>query len=113
MKYDGELYFDDGDVISVISFIVRESEIAFDLIASWDGDGQWRRSGVALIRGSSFESELNHSTSEVDGSPGVACRLKFQFTDIDNGYIEVSGTWEEESETHHFQGELQATDKAK
>lgn len=48
--YKGTLYFDDGDVLEVSSFILRETEISFDVNASWDDHGRWTRSGIATKR---------------------------------------------------------------
>ncbi|WP_313478661.1 hypothetical protein [Stutzerimonas kunmingensis] len=109
MKYQGELYFEDDDVIDVISFIVRDdrSSVAFEVIASWGGQGKWRRSGVAQLRSDFFESDMVNSRQEETGQQGVPCRLRFRLLEDADKYLSISGCWIEEGSEYAFEGDLE------
>lgn len=109
MKYQGELYFEDCDVIDVISFIIRDdrSSAAFDVIASWGGQGKWRRSGVAQLLGDFFESDMGNSRQEETGQQGVPCRLRFRLLEDAGKYLSITGSWIEEGCEYAFEGDLE------
>ena len=109
MKYQGQLYFKDDDVINVVSFIIREDKksLAFDVIASWGGVGKWRRSGVASLKSGIFESEIEKSLQVETGQQGVPCKLRFLIEDESKDFLTISGSWSEDGEKYEFEGDLE------
>lgn len=109
MKYQGQLYFEDDDVINVVSFIFREDResLAFDIIASWGGLGTWRRSGVASRKISIYESDLELSYQVETGQQGVPCKLQFAIESESKEFLTVSGSWSENGEKYEFEGDLE------
>ena len=111
MRYSGELYFDDGDVIEVRSFILRDElnppELAFDIVATWSGQGRWRRSGLLKGVSGTFNSEFGPSYQVETGEEGVPCRLSLAVTNVDGEFVSVEGKWVEEGESYPFSGDLQ------
>lgn len=99
--YSGTLYFEDGDPVEVRSFIVRDSEIAFDLTGGWGEHGFWRREGVARQQGHEFHSDM--APSFQNGEEGYPCKIVFRT--VRGG--DVDGYWFEESEAHAFSGSLE------
>lgn len=82
MRYSGELYYDDDDVIYVKSFIVRDytdpPEIAFDVVTTWGEHGKWQRSGLARYSNGVYQSDNKESLSAVTGEKGYECKLSFK-----------------------------------
>lgn len=111
MGFSGELYFDDGDVIEVKSFIIRNEvsppELAFDIVATWSGQGRWRRRGTIKLSGGTYTSEYGPSFQVENGEEGVQCRLSFSVVDDGGDFIAVSGNWVEEEEIYPFSGDLE------
>ena len=111
MRYRGELQFDDGDVIEVKSFIIRNdvtpAELSFDIVATWSGHGRWRRSAVLKKSSGIYASAYGPSVQVETGEEGEQCKLSFSITDEGGDFISVSGNWAEEGETYSFCGDLE------
>ncbi|HEX2796398.1 MAG TPA: hypothetical protein VHN38_04885 [Immundisolibacter sp.] len=111
MRYGGELYFDDGDVIEIRSFIIREEfappELAFDIVATWSGLGRWRRIGISKKMAGTFTSDFGPSYQVETREEGVPCKLSFAITDVDSEFVSVEGKWVEDGESYSFSGDLQ------
>ena len=113
-KYSGELYFDDGDVIEVTSFIVRDdpapTKLSFDVIADWDGQGRWRRNEVVEKHPEGwFFSKYAPSIQVETGEQGILCKLSFRILSIGEDFISVDGNWTEDNTPHRFTGDLELT----
>lgn len=108
MKYAGELYFDDNDLIKVPSFIIRsESEVSFDFIANWDGQGRWRIDGLAVFNGHYYASKLKSSIKLETNAQGPGCQITFSIIDKKENFIFIKGCWFEDNESYSFSGELE------
>lgn len=109
MKYTGELYFSDDDIIKVQEFIVRShSEFAYSFVASWDGQGMWIKRGVALLAGLNYVSDEDPAICVETGEEGPPCKLTFSKVETDGDYLAVKGVWNERGVSYSFEGELEA-----
>jgi hypothetical protein len=112
MKYSGVLDFDDGDVIDVRSFILRDKtaplELAFDIIANWDGQGRWQRNEVVWQRADGwFFSTYAPSIQVETGAQGILCKLSFRISDRDEESLSILGIWTEDNSDNRFSGVLE------
>lgn len=111
MRYSGELYYNDDDVIYVKSFIVRDDadppEIAFDVVTTWGEHGKWQRSGLARYSNGVYQSDNKESLSPVTGEKGYECKLSFKIEKRDKEFISVAGIWEEPDARCQFGGDLE------
>lgn len=108
--FKGELYFDDGELINVPSFIVRsETEIAFSLIANWAGQGRWRKTGSAFRDGIGYKSDSEPAVQVETGEKGPPCVISFVSVEVDGDFLSVKGAWREEGLEHGFSGDLEVS----
>ena len=106
MKYAGELYFEDNEVINVMSLIIRpDTIIAFSLVVSWNG-GNWRISSTASLKGESYISEIQPSIHVETGEYGPDCKITFLKVEREDEYFCIEGTWNERGESYLFEGDL-------
>jgi hypothetical protein len=104
--YSGQLTFEDGDPLDVRSFIIRENEIAFELIGAWGSHGMWKRSGVAPKGSIGFSSDFQPSFHEQTGVEGYRCRIAFRTINFGATTVDVTGAWIEKGESRNFSGSL-------
>lgn len=111
MRYKGELYFDDGDVIEARSFIIRDDrepiELFFDIVATWSGQGRWRRNGELKLTNGFFTSDFSPSQQVETGQEGPLCKLTFKTSGIDKDFLSVVGKWVEQGVEYPFGGDLE------
>lgn len=105
--YSGTLYFDDGssDRITVNRFIIRESEISFDLSATWNGtttviglDGTAKKNGIQ------FESQAL-SPKPIDEGFFPVIILITEIENFEEGLI-IEGVWKTQAIEIPFSGDL-------
>jgi hypothetical protein len=108
MRYAGELYFEDDDIINVPSLIVRsDSELSFLFVANWDGQGKWSKSGIASFDGQNYVSDTEPAVQVETGVKGPACKIAFSKVKKDGDYLSIDGFWLEEGESYPFEGDLE------
>jgi hypothetical protein len=108
MKYEGELYFDDNDLIKVPSLVVREgSGISFTFVANWNGQGKWNKSGMALFNGHNYVSGAEPAIQVETGIKGSDCTITFSKIVKNGDYLSIDGVWQENGESYPFEGDLE------
>jgi len=107
MKYVGELYFEDDDIIKVDSFIVRsETEVVFSLVANWNG-GKWSKSGGASFDGKSYITDIKPTVHVETGAKGPVSKITFSKVEENGKYLCIEGSWYENGESYFFEGDLE------
>jgi hypothetical protein len=108
MKFTGDLYYEDNDLLKVHSLIVRsDSEIAFELVSNWSGQGKWKRSGIAKFDGSAYVSNNEHSVCVETNDQGNECTIIFSNIIVDGDFMSLEGFWQESGESYKFDGDLE------
>jgi hypothetical protein len=105
--FSGTLYFDDGssDRITVNRLIIREKDISFSLLATWNGMTTIiELDGAAAKNGNRFESkELSPKPIDAGFYP-----VTLEITEIENFEegIFIAGIWKTKTSQIPFSGEL-------
>ena len=105
--FSGTLYFDDGssDRITVNRLIIREKDISFSLLATWNGMTTIiELDGTAVKNGNRFEpKELSPKPIDAGFYP-----VTIEITEIENFEegIFIAGIWKIKTSQISFSGEL-------
>jgi len=107
--FQGELYFDDGELIKVSSFIIRsEAELAFSLTANWSGQGTWSKTGSAFRQSTVYKSGSDPAVQVETGEKGPPCEIIFVSVEVAGDFLSVEGAWRESGEEYEFSGDLES-----
>jgi len=110
-SFSGTLYFEDGsdDRIAVNRLIIREREIAFHFVATWNGTTtKIEVDGIANQDGSRYVSEgLNPKPIN---SGFLPVTIEFRLLEpVDGGGLYVKGRWGIKTTELDFAGDLEST----
>ncbi|TAK52686.1 MAG: hypothetical protein EPO27_00790 [Betaproteobacteria bacterium] len=110
-SYCGQLLYTElEEVIEVSRLIVREKEIAFDLITEWGLGDRWNYSGVAALRKPHVYAVTNLTGRRIIGATRVdetvRCNIAFRIESQSERLVEITGTWSESGDVYAFEGKL-------
>lgn len=112
--YCGNLdYEETGETIEFSRFIVRENEIAFDLLTEWTLGEHWRFSGVAKsLPNGAFLSDSIKGKQVAGGKEAMESlpvRFRFEIKKQSDRKIQISGIFFAPDEPYTFSGHLKKT----
>ena len=108
MFFRGTLRFDDGDAISVERLIVRDSDVAFDWTATWNGTANWKVSAVAT---KTPDGTWVSRTLAKQFAKSFPCVITFlELDQPQSSEMEVSGLWSEGGNEYPFGGVLRSSE---
>jgi len=106
MVFNGFLYYkDSGDYLEIERFIVRESQLAFQLTSTWGEHGQWSIDATASQAGNEYISK--EITSHQGKREGLPCIIRFRIKSQTENEVSVEGAWSESGEIYEFEGNLE------
>ena len=111
MRVDsGELLQESGEPLLVSRFIVRQEEVAFDLVADAEEGGDFSFTGIAKrARQGVFISQViegKQAVGRFEQNTSVPCRFMFEIRKISSRQLVLTGNWVGGGDSESFDGTL-------